>query len=344
MSLTRVSAILFVLWILSSWWIIVTPISGVLPEATNFAVDIDFLFKFMSVAAMAVFLIVEGFILHFCLKYRQRPGDDPNALGSDIHGNTRLEIVWSIIPAAYLIVLTALSYKVYVDIIAPHKGAFQIDVTASQFSWTCTYPEYKISETKTCHMPEGRQVTVNLTATDVIHSFWVPEFRVKQDAVPGYPTRMHFEPTRIGTYTLICSEFCGYNHSGMTAVLTVMSQKDFVAWAKAKYAADHAAIKTVSFKKDIQAIFTSHCSSCHIGIARLGGLNLGDYDGLVKGGAIVPGPIFKAGDHKDSVIWKIIQPGAGQPGGARMPLGGPYLSDHEIATITAWIDQGAKDN
>jgi cytochrome c oxidase subunit 2 len=346
MSITRVSVILLVIWVLTSWWIIATPISGVLPEATNHAGDIDMLFKLMSVASVLVFLIVEGFLLYFALKYRRRKTDDPEAIGSDIHGNTRLEIVWSVIPAVFLVVLTALSFKVYTEIIAPHKNAFIINVTASQFQWKCDYPEYKVSEVGTCHMPEGEQVTVNLHATDVIHSFWVPEFRVKQDAVPGYPTRMHFVPTKVGVYHLICSEFCGYAHYDMIAKLTVLSQTDFKAWAKAQQASAQGPIGTVSFKTGVQAIFTAHCSACHIA-NKLGGLSLGSYNGLTSGGnapGVPPGSIVKAGDSKGSTLWKIIQPGTGQPGGARMPLGGPYLSPHEIDTIAAWIDQGAKDN
>jgi cytochrome c oxidase subunit 2 len=207
MTVSRVSAILFAIFVLVSWWIIVTPISGILPEATNHARDIDYIFKVMAIAAVAIFLIVEGFLLYFALRYRLRAGDDPDALGANIHGNTRLELVWSIIPAIFLLVLTGISYRTYADIIAPHSDAYQVDVTAAQYQWTCEHPEYKIVEAGTCHLPMGRQITVNLKALDVIHSFWVPEFRVKQDAVPGYPTRMHFVAIRAGTYHLICSEF-----------------------------------------------------------------------------------------------------------------------------------------
>ena len=89
--------------------------------------------------------------------------------------------------------------------------------------------------------------------------------------------------------------------------------------------------------------FENHCSACHIS-QKLGGLSLASYPGLQAGGFVVPGPVFKVGDHKNSTMWKIIQPGTGQPGGARMPLGGPYLSSTEIDTIAKWIDQGAKNN
>ncbi len=328
-----------------SWWIIATPISGALPEATDHAQEIDFIFKFMSVAAVAVFLIVEGFLLYFVLKYRRRPGDDPEALGSDIHGNTRLEIIWSVIPAIFLVVLTGICYKVYSDIIANHKDAYVINVTAAQYQWVCEHPETKppIIEANSCHLPLEQDVTIDLHSTDVIHSFWVPEFRVKQDAVPGYPTSMHFKTTRAGTYHLICAELCGPGHAYMRANLYVLPAAQFKTWIKQQQSAAAGPIGQVSFKSDVQTIFAAHCSACHIS-QKFGGLSLASYAGLQAGGSVVPGAVFKAGDHKDSILWEIVQPGTGQPGGNRMPLGGPYLTSTEIDTIAKWIDQGAKNN
>ena len=177
----------------------------------------------------------------------------------------------------------------------------------------------------------------------MIHSFWVPEFRVKQDAVPGYPTSMHFKTTRAGTYHLICAELCGPGHAYMRANLYVMPAAQFQAWIKQEQLAAAGPVGQVSFKTDVQTIFTSHCSACHISL-KLGGLSLASYGGLEAGGTVVAGAVFKAGDHSASTLWKIIQPGTGQPGGNRMPLGGPYLSTTEINTITKWIDQGAKNN
>jgi ubiquinol-cytochrome c reductase cytochrome b subunit len=101
---------------------------------------------------------------------------------------------------------------------------------------------------------------------------------------------------------------------------------------------------TISFKNDVQTIFSAHCSACHLNGVASGGLNLSSYAGLEKGGSVVPGPVFKPGNHKASVIWQITQPNAPWPGGNRMPLGGPYLTPAEEATIANWIDQGAKNN
>jgi mono/diheme cytochrome c family protein len=102
----------------------------------------------------------------------------------------------------------------------------------------------------------------------------------------------------------------------------------------------------ISFKADVETIFAAHCSACHLNGNAFGGLNLATYAGLVKGGIVVPGSVFKPGNHAASVIWQITQPGPTPPwpGGNRMPLGGPYLAASEIQTIATWIDQGAKDN
>ncbi|MGH2345287.1 MAG: cytochrome c oxidase subunit II [Chloroflexota bacterium] len=346
MSLARVSAILVVIWIVVSAWIIATPIGNVLPAATDHAQSIDFIFKFMMVASVAVFLIVEGFLLYFCLKYRRRKDDPEDAIGSDIHGNTRLEIVWSIIPVIFLVVLTAMSGKVYAEIVATPKHAYVIDALASQFQWECDHPSSKpeIKEFNECHMPLG-EVTIKLHARDVIHSFWVPEFRVKQDAVPGYPTVMHFKTTRAGQYRLICAEFCGVGHSEMYAKLFVMTQKDFDNWVKQQQTANSGSgnLTNLSFSKDIEPIFTAHCAACHIA-QHFANLDLSSYQGLRKGGNVVPGPIIKPGDHKTSTLWLITSPAGPHPGGARMPLGGPYLSTAELSKIANWIDEGAKNN
>jgi cytochrome c oxidase subunit 2 len=345
MSLARTSAIILILWVASSACIILVPASTILPEATNHAGEIDFLFKFMAVASVLVFLIVQGFLLHFVLQFRHRPGSDPNTLGSDLEGNTRLEIIWSVIPAVFLFVLTGISLKVYTDIIAVHPGAYQINVIARQFSWECDHPEYKIQEFNSCHMPNNTQIQLNLSSPDVIHSFWVPEFRVKQDAVPNYPTYMRFKTTRVGTYLLECAELCGAGHSGMVANIYVMSPTDFAAWVKTQQQAASAPTNTtnVSFSKDIEPIFTAHCAACHIA-NNFGGLHLSSYAGLKAGGNIVPGPIFVPGSHTKSILWQITKPTPPWPGGNRMPLGGPYLSSAEEATIAAWIDQGAKND
>ncbi|HWE63377.1 MAG TPA: cytochrome c oxidase subunit II [Chloroflexota bacterium] len=345
MNMSRVSAILAVLWVIGAVLIIQMPIGQVLPAATDHAKAIDAIFKFMLVASWAVFLIVQGFLLYFAVRYRKRPEDPPEALGAQIHGNTRIEILWTTLPAIFLIALTAISYKVYVDITTPPKNAYMINALGFQFGWQCTHPAEKITETSTCHMPVNREITINLESKDVIHSFWVPEFRVKQDDVPGLHNKMHFKTERIGTYPLICAELCGVGHSGMRGTIYVMSQADFATWVKQQQQAQSGTgpVANLSFKNDIEPLFQQHCAACHIS-TNLGGLSLATYQGLLKGGSIVPGPIIKPGSHAASLLYHMISPTGPWPGGNRMPLGGPYLAPSEINKIAAWIDQGAKNN
>jgi hypothetical protein len=172
---------------------------------------------------------------------------------------------------------------------------------------------------------------------------------------------MNFKTTRVGKYRLICSELCGVGHSKMVAQMYICyTDKDdpklaaaseacdhmtFEAWARAqvKAAMGGGNLTNLSFKTNIQPIFGTRCATCHIS-TNLGGLSLSSYQGLLKGGAIVPGSILKAGDHAHSVLWQMVQTSPPYPGGNRMPLGGPYLSDAQIKTIATWIDQGAKNN
>jgi hypothetical protein len=165
------------------------------------------------------------------------------------------------------------------------------------------------------------------------------------DAVPGLNNVMHFKTERVGTYRLICAELRGSGHSEMYATVYVMATAQWKAWvaSQIKTASSPVSLANVSFKNDIQPIFAAHCEACHIATVS-GGLSLASYQGLVKGGSVVPGSVFTAGDHKDSTIWKILQSTGPWPGGNQMPLGGPYLKQADISAITAWIDQGAKDN
>jgi cytochrome c oxidase subunit 2 len=345
MSLGRISTVIAILFVAGTIFIIQWPISSVLPEATDNAKSIDWIFKYMLIAGWLVFLIVQGFLLAFVLKYRHRPEDPPDKLGDQIHGNTRLELVWTIIPTIFLISLSIISFKVYMQIIATPAHAYTIDATGFQFGWECDHPAYHITEIGTCHMPVNQEITIQLHSRDVIHSFWVPAFRVKEDAVPGLHNVMHFKTEEVGTYPLICAELCGSGHAEMRATVYVMPQAAFKQWVASQEQANSgtSSLANVSFKSNIETLFSQHCAVCHID-QQLGNLNLGTYQGLLKGGSIVPGSIVVAGNHQKSLLWHMISATGPWPGGNRMPLGGPYLSQSDINTIAAWIDQGAKNN
>jgi cytochrome c oxidase subunit II len=229
--------------------VIVVPVNPWFPEATRQAGEVDNLFKFMLAASGVIFIYVQGLLLAFALRYRRRKNEPDDAVGPAVHGHTGLEMAWSAIPALLLLVLAVLSLRVWSDEHAVQKDRLELGVKGFQFGWTFSLPQYGIRFDKnlsTVTIPVNRPVYVSEQSPDVIHSFWVPEFRIKQDVVPGRSCTAHrarivcsplitheeFTPTRRGTYRVICTEFCGSGHSGMVTTLTVASQADFVKWLR----------------------------------------------------------------------------------------------------------------
>jgi cytochrome c oxidase subunit 2 len=161
--------------------------------ASEQAAGIDFLFWFMMVSSAGVFIFVQGFLLYFVWLYRRRPDDPEDALGRNIHGDNRLEILWTAIPALFLVVLTIWSFQVLDDLQLDQEvpGAYIVDVEAFQFAWSFTHPETGIVENNQLTLLKNQPVTFNITSRDVNHAFWVPEFRLKQDATNGFIRKIY---------------------------------------------------------------------------------------------------------------------------------------------------------
>jgi cytochrome c oxidase subunit 2 len=164
------------------------------------------------------------------LNFRARPDDDSD--GPPIHGHTGLEIAWTAVPAVLVVVISVVSAVALAQNDRLPKKHIVVEVTAQQFAWSFKYPDYNGLESGTLRMPKGEAVELKLKALDVIHSFWVPEFRQKQDAVPGITTRLVITPERIGTYPVICTELCGLGHAVMRSRAIVMDRHAFEAWAR----------------------------------------------------------------------------------------------------------------
>ena len=222
-------------------FVIVAPIDPWFPAATRQAREVDNLFRFMLAASSVIFIYVQGLVLIFALRYRRRTrgrDDRGDALGPMVHGNTRLEIAWTAAPSVLLVVLVILSLRVWTDEQGPGKNALLLNVRAYQFGYAFSLPQYGIKEVAPVTIPLNRPIYVTETSSDVIHSFWVPQFRVKQDAVPGLVTHEYFVPITTGTFPVICTEFCGVGHSSMNGELTpswritVASEARFVAWLR----------------------------------------------------------------------------------------------------------------
>lgn len=207
-----------------------------LPEqASTYAPEVDRLFHVIMWITGVTFVVVEAMLLLFLWKYRHREG----RVATYTHGNNRLEVIWTIIPAVICVMLALLSRRMWDTIKEnmPHD-ALEIQVTGEQFAWNFRYPgpdgkfntPDDILTLNQLHFPVGKPVIVTLTSKDVIHSFFLPEFRVKQDAVPGMHTRIWFEGNKVGHWEIACAELCGLGHFRMKGFVTVDTPEDYEKW------------------------------------------------------------------------------------------------------------------
>jgi cytochrome c oxidase subunit 2 len=212
---------------------VVTSVIMLIPDWNGFAGSeeadkIDTLLDVMIVLSCFVFSIVMVMLGYSIWKYRAKPGDESD--GEPIHGNTRLEIAWTVIPTVIVLFGAAYSWIILDDIEASEPDSLKVDVTAQQFKWSFEYPEEGIVSNE-LHVVKDRQVEFDMTAFDVIHSFWVPEWRMKKDLVPGLETSVSATPSATGRYSLVCTEYCGAGHATMRAFVEVHpSEKSFQAW------------------------------------------------------------------------------------------------------------------
>lgn len=209
-----------------------------LPEnVSTFGAEIDYLFYVIYYITGAVFILVTALMVLFLIMYRRREGRRARYS----HGNTALEITWTVVPAVILVVLSFMSASTWAKVKrhAPPSD-FQIQVTAKQFNWEIVYPgpDGKFGSAddfqaeNDIHVPVNKTVHVILSSKDVIHSFFLPNLRVKQDAVPGRDILVWFEATKPGKYELPCAELCGFGHSGMRGWLYVDTPEQFAQWVK----------------------------------------------------------------------------------------------------------------
>jgi cytochrome c oxidase subunit II len=227
------------------------------PVASRQRDRIDVVFWVTTGIAIAVFAAVAAVIAYSLLKFRVRPDDDSD--GPPIHGHTGIEIAWTAVPAILVAVISVVSSVVLVQNEAAGKDHLNVDVTARQFAWTFAYPDDGGLTSAELRLPLGRSVELHLRALDVIHSFWVPEFGQKQDAVPGQETKLVITPTKLGSYPVICTELCGLGHALMRSTAIVMRPAAFQAWVQEQKNAARAPGGQAG-----QAVFTSNgCASCH---------------------------------------------------------------------------------
>ena len=227
------------------------------PVASKQRERIDFVFWFTTGIAIAVFALVAAVIAYSLIKFRVRPDDDSD--GPPIHGHTGIEIVWTAVPAILVTAISVVSSVVLVKNENTPKNHLNVNVTARQFSWAFSYPDQGNLTSAQLRLPLDRTVKLHLRALDVIHSFWVPQFGQKQDAVPGQDTTLVITPTKVGTYPVICTELCGLGHALMRTSAIVMEPAAFQAWVQEQKNAAKAPPGQAG-----KAVFASNgCASCH---------------------------------------------------------------------------------
>ncbi|MCS7011772.1 MAG: cytochrome c oxidase subunit II [Anaerolineales bacterium] len=303
---------------------------GVLPaQASAQAVSIDRLLNIQFWLISFLFSLITVTLLYSLVVFRRKPGDTSD--GAHIEGNTRLEILWTLIPLFVVIFVAYLGAQSLGETRRVDPTALQVEVLSGQWFWSFTYPDYGVT-TDTLYLPVNKQAVLRMTSIDVIHSFWVPEFRVKQDLVPGKTTELRITPIQTGEYQVLCAEICGASHAYMVAPVRVVTQEEFTAWIEQQ--ASQVALDPVQRGRRLA---NQYCIACHSidGSQKVGptwkGL-AGSVVQLADGSTVVADAEYL----RNSIINPNLQIHAGfQPN--VMPNFSNILSESQIEDLIAYI-------
>jgi cytochrome c oxidase subunit 2 len=239
------------------------PLSTYGTAAGDAAIKIWDLYKLLFWISIPVFVIVQGVMLVALFKFKRKPGDP---LPAQSHGNTKLEIVWTLIPAVVLAVIAVPTFQTIADLATPPgEDALTVKVYAQQWWWAFEYPEEGIVTAGVFHMPVDRPVRLEMVSKDVIHSFWIPYLAGKQDVVPGHTRELYFTPLEVGEYYGECQEYCGTQHANMYFRAVVDTPEDYQAWVAQEQQAA-ATPEPGSLAARGQEVFFSQeagCVGCH---------------------------------------------------------------------------------
>ena len=228
---------------------------GLFPQqASTVAKDVDALFYFLMGVSAFFALLIAVLLIFFAVRYRRRSATDrPHG----IEGALQLELLWTIIPFGLTMIMFVWSASIFVKLQRPPDNAIQVFVVGKQWMWKLQHIEGQ-REINELHVPVGRPVKLTMTSEDVIHSFYVPAFRIKQDVLPGRYTTTWFEATQPGTYHLFCTEYCGTQHSGMIGSVVALEPAEFATWLSGGVKQSLASAGENLFQQ-------LGCSSCHVG-------------------------------------------------------------------------------
>lgn len=297
------------------------------PSSTS-AADVDRLFYFILAVCVVFFIIIVAAIVAFVVRYRSREGVLPE--DSPSHSNL-LEIIWSVIPAILVAVIFAWGFFGYVAAQQAPEGSYEIEVIAKKWSWSFVYPNGHIDNN--LHVPVDRPIRLVMSSDDVIHSLFVPAFRIKRDLVPGRYSHTWFEATRTGEFILFCTEYCGTGHSLMNAKVVVHPEDEFNQWLE----------EAANFLDEVSPVEAGEilynrrgCAQCHSidGTAKSGPTFLGTY-GTEQ--AMADGQVVTVDENY--IRESILQPQAKVRAGYRpvMPTYQGQLDDKEISALIQYI-------
>lgn len=302
-------------------------------EASLASHDVDAVFIFILIIAGFFFIITQSLLIYFAIRYRKKPGQEPVATPY-ITGNQTLEIIWITIPSLLLVAIFAYGLVVFVKMRTPIPGATEIQVTASQFQWSFKYPDGR-SAANELRLAIDKPVKLIMTSRDVIHGFFIPQYRQKQDVLPGRYTYLWLLPKKTGTFDIYCSQYCGTGHSLMRATLIVMPQLEYRNWEQSEQKKLQGGTRSLADKG--KGLFESAgCIGCHSidGSAKVGPTLKGIFGSTVQ---LADGKTVKADEEylRESMeepneqIVKGFQP--------IMPTFKGTLKDDDIAAIIAYL-------
>lgn len=298
------------------------------PGASTLSSEVDSLFYFIFYASVILFLIVTGATAWFVLKYRRRR----NETTSGIAHNTKLEIAWTAIPTVLILIVFFWGFKTFLKMNVVPKDALEIKVTAQKWFWSFDYPDGATSVNELV-VPVDRPISLVMSSQDVIHSFFVPDFRMKMDVLPNRYTISWFEAPDEGEHNLFCTEFCGTGHSEMIGKVKVVSAREYAAWIEnASAAAEGESLEDYGAKLYV----SKACVTCHKldGSASTGPSfkNIFGHKALMSDGSEV--------DVDENYLREsILNPTAKVVGGYQpvMPTYQGVLKDREIDALIAFI-------
>ena len=326
-------AVIVVIFLMVGTFLLLTNIQLLPEQASLQAIPIDGLFRIDFIAIAVLFSLIIGLMIYSIIAFRRRKNDESD--GPHIEGNTRLEVVWTLVPLMFVLFLAYYGSDVLGKTEAADPKPLRVDVIGAQWSWRFEYPDNDIISTELV-LPVNKQALLNLSSKDVIHSFWVPEFRVKQDLLPGdgFERELRVTPIEIGEYKVRCAELCGREHYAMLAPVRVLSTADFEAWIAAQTG-------TVSEDPVVRGELVAQqfgCTACHSsdGSELVGPTWMGIYGStemLDDGSSILV--------DSNYLIQSIREPGFQIVSGYQniMPENiGADMTDEQIADVIAFIE------